>query len=57
MYLEPIQISKTELFVKIVNSLMPLAILKLVSAIFYQIFIFLPNDGPSKTVKSAFYFI
>ena len=31
--------------------------LKLVSAIFYQIFIFSPNDSPSKAVKNAFYFI
>ena len=32
-------------------------ILKLVSAIFCQIFIFSPNDSPSKTMKNAFYFI
>ena len=32
-------------------------ILKLVSVIFYQIFIFLPNDSPSKTVKNVFCFI
>ena len=31
--------------------------LKLVSAIFYQIFIFSPNDNPSKTMKNVFYFI
>ena len=31
--------------------------LKLVPAIFYQIFIFSPNDGPSKTVKIVFDFI
>ena len=31
--------------------------LKLVSAIFYQLFIFSPNDSPSKTVKNVFYFI
>ena len=31
--------------------------LKLVSAIFYQIFIFSPNDSPSKTIKNVFYFI
>ena len=31
--------------------------LKLVSAIFYQIFIFLPNDSPSKTMKNVFYLI
>ena len=30
--------------------------LKLVSAIFYQIFIFSPNDKPLKTMKNAFYF-
>ena len=31
--------------------------LKLVSTIFYQIFIFSPNDSPSKTIKNVFYFI
>ena len=31
--------------------------LKLVSAIFYQIFIFSPNDSPSKTMKNVFCFI
>ena len=31
--------------------------LKLVSAFFYQIFIFSPNDSSSKTVKNVFYFI
>ena len=31
--------------------------LKLVSAIFYQIFIVSPNDSPSKAMKIAFYFI
>ena len=31
--------------------------LKLVSAIFYQIFIFSPNDGHSKAMKNVFYFI
>ena len=31
--------------------------IKLVSAIFYQNFIFSPNDSPSKTVKNVFYFI
>ena len=31
--------------------------LKLVSAIFYQISIFSPNDSPSKTMKNLFYFI
>ena len=30
--------------------------LKLVSAIFYEIFIFLPNDSPSKTAKNLFSF-
>ena len=33
------------------------ASLKLVSAIFYQIFIFSSNDRPSKTMKNVFYFI
>ena len=31
--------------------------LKLVSAIFYQFFIFSPNDIPLKTMKDVFYFI
>ena len=31
--------------------------LKLVSAIFYQIFIFSSNDRPSKIMKNVFYFI
>ena len=31
--------------------------LQLVSVIFHQIFIFLPNDSPSKTVNNVFYFI
>ena len=31
--------------------------LKLVSAIFYQIFVYLPNDSPLLTMKNAFYFI
>ena len=31
--------------------------LKLMSTIFYQIFIFSPNNGPSETMKSVFYFI
>ena len=31
--------------------------LKLVSPIFYQIFIFLSNDGPLKAIKNVFHFI
>ena len=31
--------------------------LKLVSAILYQIFIFLPNDSSSKTIKNVYYCI
>ena len=31
--------------------------LKLVSAISYEIFIFSPNDSPSKTIKNVFHFI
>ena len=31
--------------------------LKLLSTIFYQIFIFSPNDSSSKTMKNIFYFI
>ena len=30
--------------------------LKLVSTIFYEIFIFSPNDSPSKTMKNVFLF-
>ena len=30
---------------------------KLVSTIFYQIFIFTTNDSPSETMKSVFYFV
>ena len=33
------------------------AALKIVSAIFYEIFIFSRNDSPSKTMKNVFYFI
>ena len=32
-------------------------VLKLVSAIFYEIFIFSPNDSPLKTMKNVFNFI
>ena len=35
----------------------PAVYLKLASAIFYQIFIFSPNDSPLKTMKNVFYFI
>ena len=31
--------------------------LKLVSTIFYQVFIFSPNYSPSKTMRNIFYFI
>ena len=31
--------------------------LKLVSTIFYQIFIFSPNDSSSKSMENVFYFI
>ena len=34
-----------------------LHLLKLVSAIFYQIFILSSNDSPLKTMKNVFYFI
>ena len=37
--------------------LLPGICLKLVSAIFYQIFIFSPNDSPLKTMRNIFYFI
>ena len=32
-------------------------ILKLVPGTFHQVFIFSPNDSPSKTIKNVFYFI
>ena len=35
----------------------PFSLLKLVSATFYQIFIFSQNDSPLKTMKNVFYFI
>ena len=35
----------------------PVNLLKLVSAIFYQFFVFSSNDSPSKTMKRIFYFI
>ena len=34
-----------------------LDMLKLVSAIFYQILIFSPNNSPLQTMENAFYFI
>ena len=34
-----------------------ISFLKLVSAIFYEIFIFSPNDSPSKAIKNVFYSI
>ena len=34
-----------------------LSSLKLVFANFYKIFIFAPNDNPSKTMENVFYFI
>ena len=33
------------------------SILKACVSYFYQIFIFSPNDSPSKTIKNVFYFI
>ena len=35
----------------------PIANFKACVRYFHQIFIFLPNDSPSKTMKNAFYFI
>ena len=40
-----------------VKSFSKVLLLKLVSAIFYQIFIFSQNDSPLKTMENAFYFI
>ena len=49
----PFSILKNGIFVPSVY-----LILKLVSAIFIKFsFFFSPNDGPSKTMKNAFYFI
>ena len=55
-YLEPSQTSIMELFSLRLSHILK-TYLKLVSAIFYQIFIFSPNDSPSKTEKNIFYFI
>ena len=44
-------------YLSVFDHFVGLVLKKLVSAIFYQIFIFSPNDSPSKTMKSAFYFI
>ena len=40
-----------------VNFNAQLSLLKACVCYFYQIFIFSPNDSPSKTMKNAFYFI
>ena len=45
------------LFVFKIFSFLIFKYLKFVSANFYQIFIFPPNDSPSKTIKNSFYFI
>ena len=50
-------ISKTVLWITLNPGERLNTYLKLVSAIFYQIFIFSPNDSPSKTMKKFFYFI
>ena len=42
---------------KIATRVFFLLFLKLISAIFYQILIFSPNDSPSKTMKNVFYLI
>ena len=39
------------------GSSIKITFLKLVSAIFYQFFIFSPYDSPLKTIKNVFYFI
>ena len=56
-----ISLSKTSVWIRfivnvIIKNLCNLN-LKLLSAIFYQIFIFAPNDSPLKTMKNVFYFI
>ena len=58
LHLKPIAFSQvTEAYLGPCQTCMIVQLLKLVSAIFYQIFIFSPNDSPSKTMKSVFYFI
>ena len=42
---------------KQLNAIEKINQLKLVSATFYQVFIFWSNDRPSKTMKNVFYFI
>ena len=44
---------------RVVSKLCPMLIttLKLVFTIVFQIFIFSPNDNPSKIIKNDFYFI
>ena len=53
---KPLQIrfDKIDRFIRIYDGT---RYLKLVPAIFYQIFIFSTNDSPSKTMKNFFYFI
>ena len=50
----PQSISRLQKFCK---TFFRLCMSKLVSPIFYQIFIFSPNNSPSKTVRNVFYFI
>ena len=52
------ELNKTNKIFKIIDYIkLCNCFLKLVSAIFYQFFIFSPNDSPSKTMESVFYFI
>ena len=44
-------------FINLISSFIFHVYLKLVSAIFLEIFIFSSNDSPSKTIKNVFYFI
>ena len=51
------QLPRGNVNIVIVRSSRSEVFLKLVSAIFYQIFIFSPNDSPLKTMKNVFHFI
>ena len=49
--------AETAIFENELNETVVFLYLKLVSAIFYQIFIFSLSDSPTETVKNVFHFI
>ena len=55
--LNEIVLGKRVIFLKYALTSNDLNLKLIVSAIFYQIFIFSPNDSLSKTMKNVFYFI